>query len=203
DLTAALCAPNCAPITATGQSATITAPTATLLAHRVTLIVNDTAGHVAEATRRLPLTLTPPPTTAPITTTASNTNVVLTAKWLGGIPPSSGTTGQVGVKWTICNSTGLSQTICTIPSPSTANTPTQMNSITEQYKWQGVFTGTVQVTDTQEPQLPGPNQVVATFPVNVTGGTAPFAYVVTVTSNATAGATTAQVVSFTATVAYN
>ncbi|TMI19997.1 PKD domain-containing protein, partial [Candidatus Bathyarchaeota archaeon] len=45
--------------------------------------------------------------------------------------------------------------------------------------------------------------MTATFPVNVTGGTAPFAYTVAVTSNATAGATTAQVVSFTATVAYN
>src|SRR5256712_4440551 len=198
--TASPCVP--ATIEATGSSATITAPTATLLAHRVTLIVTDGAGHVAQATRRLPLTVTPPPS-SPITTTASNTNVALTAKWLGGIPPYSGTTGQVGVKWTICNSTGLTQTICTVPSPSTTNTATQINTITEQYKWQGVFTGTVVVTDTQEPQLPGPNQVTATFPVNVTGGTAPFAYTVAVTSNATAGATTAQVVSFTATVAYN
>src|SRR3989475_2165213 len=198
--TASPCVP--ATIEATGSSATITAPTATLLAHRVTLIVTDGAGHVAQATRRLPLTVTPPPS-SPVTTTASNTNVALTAKWLGGIPPYSGTTGQVGVKWTICNSTGLTQTICTVPSPSTTNTATQMNTITEQYKWQGGFTGTVVVTDTQEPQLPGPNQVTATFPVNVTGGTAPFAYTVAVTSNATAGATTAQVVSFTATVAYN
>src|SRR5439155_306982 len=198
--TASPCVP--ATIEATGSSATITAPTATLLAHRVTLIVTDGAGHVAQATRRLPLTVTPPPS-SPITTTASNTNVALTAKWLGGIPPYSGTTGQVGVKWTICNSTGLTQTICTVPSPSTANTASQMNTITEQYKWQGVFTGTVVVTDTQEPQLPGPSQVTATFPVNVTGGTAPFAYTVAVTSNATAGATTAQVVNFTATGAYN
>src|SRR5437867_2446871 len=194
-------APPCvaATIEATGSSATITAPTATLLAHRVTLIVTDGAGHTAEATRRLPLTLTPPPASSG----ASNANIALTAKYLGGIPPYSGTTGQVGVKWTICNSTGLTQTICTVPSPSTANTASQMNTITEQYKWQGVFTGTVVVTDTQEPQLPGPNQVTATFPVNVTGGTGPLAYTVTVISDAPSGSATAQVVSFTATVAYN
>src|SRR2546427_2163568 len=198
--TASPCVP--ATIEATGSSATITAPTATLLAHRVTLIVTDGAGHVAQATRRLPLTVTPPPS-SPVTTTASNTNVALTAKWLGGIPPYSGTTGQVGVKWTICNSTGLTQTICTVPSPSTTNTATQMNTITEQYKWQGGFTGTVVVTDTQEPQLPGPNQVTATFPVNVTGGTGPLAYTVTVISDAPSGAASAQLVSFTATGAYN
>src|SRR5439155_8306383 len=143
-------APPCvaATIEATGSSATITAPTATLLAHRVTLIVTDGAGHTAEATRRLPLTLTPPPASSG----ASNANIALTAKYLGGIPPYSGTTGQVGVKWTICNSTGVSQTICTIPSPSTLSTTAQTNSVpaTEQYKFQGVFTGTVQVTDTQE-----------------------------------------------------
>src|SRR5439155_7045018 len=108
------------------------------------------------------------------------TNAVLTAKWLGGIPPYSGTTGQVGVKWTICNSTGLSQKILTVASPRMQSTATQINTITEQYKWQGVFTGTVVVTDNQEPQLPGPSQVTATFPVNVTGGTAPFAYTVAV-----------------------
>ncbi len=73
-------------VEATGQSASITAPTATLLAARITLIVNDTAGHAATATRRLPLAVSPPPTT----TVAINVATSLTAKWLGGIPPYSG-----------------------------------------------------------------------------------------------------------------
>ncbi len=186
-----------ATIEATGQSASITAPTATLLAHRVTLIVTDAAGNQALATRRLPLAVSPPPSQS----VAINVAASLTAKWLGGIPPYSGTTGQVGVKWLLCNSTGLTQTICTNPNPSTTSTPAQMVTVSNTYKWAGVFTGTVQVTDTQEPQLPGPNIVGPTsFLVNVTG--TPQAYTVTPTSNATAGATTAQVVNFTAPVAY-
>src|SRR6266568_5870965 len=186
-----------ATIEATGSTASITAPTATLLAHRVTLIVTDAAGHVAQATRRLPLTLAPPPTS----TVAVATNIVLTAKYLGGIPPYSGTTGQVGVKWTLCNSTGLTQTICTLPNPSTTTTTAQTNAITENYKFAGVFTGSVAVTDTGEAQIPGsPSPVSATFQVNVTG--TPQAYTVTVGSNATAGANVGQTVNFTATVAY-
>jgi PKD repeat protein len=82
--------------------------------------------------------------------------------------------------------------------------------VANQYKWAGVFTGTVQITDTAEAQLlatslfaGSPSIVVATFPVNVTAaGTAVPAYTVAVTSNATGGATTAQVVNYTATVAY-
>src|SRR6266516_893834 len=187
-----------ATIEATGSTVTITAPTATLLAHRVTLIVNDTAGHVAEATRRLPLALSPPPSS----TVAVNTATSLTAQWLGGIPPYSGTTGQVGMKWALCNSTGLTQTICSNPNPSTTNTPAQLNTISETYKFAGVFTGAVTVADTGEAQIPGsPTLVSANFQVNVTG--TPQAYTVTVGSNATAGATTSQVVNITATVAYS
>lgn len=185
-----------ATVEAVGQSVQITAPTATLLAHRVTLIVADAAGRIAEATRQLPLTIAPPPSQS----IGINTAASFTAKWLGGIPPYSGTTGQVGVKWILCNSTGLSQTICTNPNPSIANTAAQLITISNTYKWAGVFTGTVTVTDTQEPQLPGPNSASASFTVNVTG--APPAYTVSIASNATSGATTTQVVNFNATVAY-
>src|SRR6266487_3710770 len=187
-------------IEATGSPAQITAPTATLLAHRVTLIVTDAAGHIAQATRRLPLTVTPPPAT---TTTCCATTISLTAAYLGGVPPYSGTTGQVGVKWSLCNSTGLTQTICSNPNPSTTNTPAQLNTISENYKFAGVFTGTVTVTDTGQAQVPGsPTPASASFPVNVTGTAAQQAYTVTVGSNATAGANVGQTVSFTATVAY-
>jgi PKD repeat protein len=185
-----------ATVEATGRSVSIIAPTATLLAHRVTLIVADSSGHIAEATRQLPLAITPPPSQ----TIGINTPASLTAEWLGGIPPYSGTTGQVGVKWILCNSTGISQTICTNPNPSLSNTPAQLITVSNTYKWAGVFTGSVTVTDTQEVQLPGPNSVSARFPVNVTG--TPQAYTVSVVSNATSGATTAQVVSFNATAAY-
>src|SRR5260370_29864736 len=77
-----------------------------------------------------------------------------------------------------------------------------MVTISNIYHWAGVFAGTVQVTDTQEAQLPGPNIVGPTpFLVNVTG--TPQAYTNTVTSNATSGATTAQVVNYTATEVYS
>jgi hypothetical protein len=185
-----------ATVEAVGQSVQITAPTATLLAHRVTLIVADASGRIAEATRQLPLAVAPPPSQ----TIGINTAASLTAKWLGGIPPYSGTTGQVGVKWILCNSTGLSQTICTNPNPSTTSTTAQLITVSNTYKWAGVFTGKVTVTDTQEVQLPGPNIVSASFPVNITG--TPQAYTVSVASNATSGITTGQVVNFNATVAY-
>ena len=192
-----------ATVEAVGQSVQITAPTATLLAHRVTLIVADASGHIAEATRQLPLAIAPPPSQTVGISTAST----LTAKWLGGIPPYTGTTGQVGVKWILCNSTGLSQTICTNPNLSITNTAAQLITISNTYKWAGVFTGTVAVTDTAEAQLPAtsifsgsPSIVSASFTVNVTG--APQAYTVSIASNATSGATTAQVVNFNATVAY-
>ena len=187
-----------ATVEATGSSATITAPTAALFAHRVTLIVADAAGHIAEATRQLPLTVTPPASRG----VAVNTPTSLTAEWLGGIPPYSGTTGSVGVKWSLCNSTGTTQTICTNPNPATNNQPGQINTVSNTYKWAGVFTGTVSVTDTAEPQIPsGPTTAGASFQVNVTG--TPQVFTVALVTNATSGATVKHNVVLNATVAYN
>ncbi len=76
-----------ATIEATGSSATITGPTAT---HRVTLIVSDTAGHVAQATRRLvPSTSALAVTMHCPSTGTVGTIVSCTAFPTGGTPPYS------------------------------------------------------------------------------------------------------------------
>jgi PKD repeat protein len=189
-------------IEATGQSVTIAAPTATLLAHRVTLIVNDTLGHVAEATRRLPLA---GPVVVPPATLSVGTPGSFTARWLGGIPPYSGTTGQVGVKWILCNSnTGPTQLICSNPTTATTTTAAQVNTIQNTYKFAGVFTGTVIVTDTSgsDSWLPTTPPTTATFQVNVTG--TPKAFTVTLTTDtAFSGTITGTTAKLTATITYN
>jgi PKD repeat protein len=181
-----------------GNPASITVPTATLLGHRVTLIVNDTAGHVAEATRRLPLTVTiASPGSLQVGALGS-----FSAEWLGGIPPYTGTNTQVGVKWSLCNGTGTTQTICTNPNPVFASQPGQINTVSNTYMWAGVFTGTVSVTDTAEPQIPsGPTTAGASFQVNVTG--TPQAFTVALATNATSGSVARNNVMVNASVAYN
>jgi PKD repeat protein len=189
-------------IEAAGQSVSITAPTATLLAHRVTLIVNDTAGHVAEATRRLPLA---GPVVVPPGTLSVGSSGSFIAKWLGGIPPYSGTTGQVGVKWILCNSnTGPTQLICSSPTSATTMTAAQINTVQNIYKFSGVFTGTVAVTDTsgQEPWLPTTPPTTATFQVNVTGSPKAFTVVLT-TDTAFSGTIVGTTVKLTATITYD
>src|SRR5260370_29836431 len=166
-----------ATIEATGPSTSITAPTATLLAHRITLIVTDGAGHVAQATRRLPLA---GPVVIQPGTLSVGTPGSFTAKWLGGIPPYTGSPNQVGVKWILCNSNiGPTQLICSSPTSATTLTAVQTNTIQNTYKFAGVFTGTVAVTDTTGSWLPPTAPMTATFEVNVTGGPKAFSIVLT------------------------
>jgi PKD repeat protein len=189
-----------ATIEATGQSTSITAPTSSLLAHRITLIVTDSSGHVAQATRRLPLasSVVVPPATLSVGTSGS-----FTAKWLGGIPPYTGTTGQVGVKWVFCNSnTGPTQLICSTPTSATTTTAAQISTIQNTYKFAGVFTGTVTVIDTTGAWLPPSSPTTATFQVNVTGSPRAFSIALT-TDTAFSGTIVGTTAKFTATITYD
>lgn len=200
------CLPACSQaVEATGQSVSVTLPGSNFAGHRVTLIVTDAAGHVAEATRRLPLSVpkVTSPATLPVGTAGS-----LTAQWLGGLPPYSGTTGAVGVKWVLCNSTPVPQGICSNPIPSTSTTSAQAQTISNTYRFSGLYTESVTVTDTTATQIPVTtiypgNQAVAstTFQVNVTGS--PSAYTVAITTNATSAPLAGETLSVTATIAYD
>jgi len=186
-----------ATIEAAGSTITITAPSLTLQVYRVTLIVNDSLGHVAEATRRLPLAAPVVSSLGPLTVGSAGT---LQAKWLGGIPPYTGSTGQVGVTWkNLCYPSNL---ICSNPNPRTTTTSVQNNNVTVTYHFAGVYAGEVDITDTGLSQIPtSPTTVKGYFRLNVTG--TPQVFTVAVTTNASSTTGVGQTVSFNVVIAYD
>jgi hypothetical protein len=189
---------------ATGNPASITIPTSTLTAHRVTLTVTDGAAHSATATHRLSLAAVvqgPQGTnTIPV-----NTSQTWTGLWLGGISPYTGS-------WRFCPGVGIvppANAICAKPSANLASSPSQtsvqlLNAATAPtgaYHLGGVYTNTLKITDTASASVgPTATTVSVTFLVNVTG--APFAYTVSLASSSATPAPGTSV-TFTANLAYD
>jgi hypothetical protein len=194
-----------------GNPLTITAPTATLLVHRVNLTIADGAGHDITIVQRLPLVDS---VTTPLNGALSeNIAGAFTGKWLGGISPYTGS-------WLFCPG-GFSTTICSKPSPAIASTAAQTNTPTGGviYHFAGVYTDALSIIDFKSTSISGafaptvcncqasPATATTTFLVNVTAPAAKTpgdqAYAVTVSSNSPGNATGGRAVKFTASIAYN
>jgi PKD repeat protein len=156
--------------------ATITVPTSTLHASRITLKVSDNASpltHNVTVVERLPFTsVIQAPSTLPVDTAAAWNGI-----WLGGIANYAGS-------WRFCPGTGtVGNAICARPTSPIASTLNQNNTVTlggsaPGYHFSGVYSVSLTLTDSGSGPVP-PNTIKAFSLVNVTGGTP--AYTVAVT----------------------
>ena len=162
----------------TTNPATITIPTPTLFASRVTLNVADSATpltHNATIIERLPFTaIIQGASNLPVNTAAAWNGI-----WLGGIAPYS-------ISWRFCPGGILNTVVCSKPSPTVPSQSSQNNTQTLSgsspgYHFSGVYNVTLKVTDSGSGSV-SPSTVLGFVPVNVTGGTPAFSVQVTAQS---------------------
>src|SRR5205807_1562623 len=156
---------------------TVTIPSLTIGANRITLQVTDSAAHVIKLVQALPLTVN----VGGLRAFAANTAQSFPGFWFGGNAPYL-------YSWRFCPGSALVQTVCSRPVASiTTAANSQLNTQSVLYKFGGVFTDALKITDTVSPTLGGsPNIVTFTFFPNVTAVTGfPLAYTLTLTSNTT------------------
>jgi PKD repeat protein len=180
----------------TGNTVSVTAPPPVV--NRVTLNVTDGAQHFALATRSLPLAASVTGTSSLAQDTAGGS---WTGKWLGGVVTS---TSGYGGSWSFCPGSAFVKSVCSVPTLAFVQSP---GSITQTasagpvtYKFAGVYTVLLKVSDTAESQTGSTaKQVVVTTLTNVTGSTP--AYTVSVAANASLSLVN-RATNFTATIAY-
>src|SRR5438105_2558225 len=160
---------------ATGSPVTVTIPTATLHANRVTLQVTDSASHMIALTQHIPLTLA----VSKPASFATGSSQTITGFWMGGLPNYSGS-------MRFCPGLSSQTQVCAKPIVAIPAGVAQTLPVTGQiYNFAGLFTGTLTITDTEPASVfAGPTTIKFLFVVNVTG--TPQAYTITLSSNNTA-----------------
>src|SRR5205807_1778781 len=124
---------------------TVTIPSLTIGANRITLQVTDSAAHVIKLVQALPLTVN----VGGLRAFAANTAQSFPGFWFGGNAPYL-------YSWRFCPGSALVQTVCSRPVASiTAAQNSQLNTQSVLYKFGGVFTDTLKITDTVSPTLGG------------------------------------------------
>ena len=162
----------------TTNPVTVTIPSLTIGANRIDLRVTDSAAHVINLVRILPLTVN---VGGPRAFNA-NAGQSFPGFWFGGNAPYL-------YSWRFCPGTALVMTVCSraVASITTASNSQLNTQNAVLYKFGGTFTDTLKITDTVSPTLGGsPNVATFTFFTNVTAVTGfPLAYTLTLTSNST------------------
>ncbi len=164
---------------ATTNPAVVTLPS-TFTGFRITLRVTDSAApaHVIFLTQHISFLLgVQQPGSTAGTIAAGSTNT-FNGFWLGGLPNYIGS-------WRFCPGLAFQTQVCAHPVSTVAATATQTNVVVGQtYKFAGVYTNTLTITDTEPPSIyTGSVTNKFTFTTTVTGS--PLAYSLMLSSSAT------------------